>query len=268
VIRRVLLVTAFAAGLAAVAVAATGRSPRTRTVEVSDTALEPATTAIGPGDSVAWLDTGRHSHRVTSDNGTWKALVLRPKQGATVTFPRIGTYHYHVDGRRKGIVQVKVVVVRPPSASASNGEQWTGSFRSDGIVVGTGQTCSATWTGTVRFTVTTKGKVSGTGKASMSNPACSVKLPSPEASRVTFTIGGLETWDTTGTWLRLVMHPLTVTPPGYDAGGFLLHFGKRGEGIPLDLPVVDGKVNARVFKQIAGANSTVTLDDRFVLSLG
>jgi plastocyanin len=272
VFRRALLVAALAAGVVAVAVGAAARTPRTRTVEVADASLKPTPATIGIGDSVTWLNTGRRKHRVISDTSAWTALSLAPKQGGTVKFSRVGTYRYHVDGRRQGIVKVEVARAVPPPKLPPGVDTWSGTFRSEGTVVGTGQTCSATWKGTLRITVSRSWKLAGRGSATMSAPACSVKLPAAEVSRVTFTLDGVETWETTGGWLEVAMHPLTVTPAGYDAGGFLVHFGSRGEGIPLALAVgsegANYRVDSRVYVVYPSANTKVTLDDHFQLKLG
>ena len=202
-----------------------------------------------------------------SDTRAWPAFTLLPGSRRTVRFAKPGLYRYRVDGRLRGSILVVTANGggnRPGGGEASGKETWRGTIVSDDTNAGTGQTCSATWRGTLAFTVT-RGTLNGSGEASLSGtPSCSVKLPTPELQRVTFTVTGTEQAGAAATTLRLLMHPRTVRPSGlvYDAGGFLLHFGKRGEGVPFVLPVHGRKVAASVKRTVGN----VTLDDRFVLT--
>ena len=143
--RGALLVAIVAATGGTVILAAT---PQKRTVTVGDSSLKPASVTIAVGGSVTWLDSGRRSHRITSDTRAFPAISLAPASRHTVGFNRTGRYRYHVDGRRKGLV---IVVAR-----AAGGEAWSGTFESHGTNDGTdrgGQICTATWKGTLAFTV-------------------------------------------------------------------------------------------------------------------
>jgi plastocyanin len=245
--------------LSGTAVALAGSAPRSRTVQIGDAVLKPGTATVVVGGSVTWLDSGKKAHRVTSDTRAFPAFSLAPGKRHMVRFKRTGRYRYHVDGKRKGLV----VVVAAETAGAAS---WSGSIESHGVVVGA-QTCSASWKGTLRFTVS-GGKLDGSGEAALSDtPTCSEKLGTPPIDHVTFTTDGTETTGPAGTTEQLLMHPTKVEPiPGYDEGGFLLHFGNKGEGLPLTLPVTGNRIDVQLKKTVPLSNSTATLADHFVLT--
>jgi plastocyanin len=249
-----------AAALAAGAVLATpaaGVAAQLRFVMVLDTSLKPSTVTVPIGGSPVWLNVGRRSHRITSDTNAWPAFALLRGKRHSIRFTRTGRYRYRVDGKRKGLI---IVVALSTPGGNTGGETWAGTFTSADTNVGTAQTCHATWRGKLTFTIS-GGRLGGNGDAFLSStPSCSVKLATPEISRVTFTLSGKKTAPT----IRLLMHPKTIHPshaPVYDAGGFLLHFGTRGEGVPFVLRINGANVDADVTKTVAN----VTLRDHFRL---
>ncbi|HZR92854.1 MAG TPA: hypothetical protein VFA44_10685 [Gaiellaceae bacterium] len=141
--------------------------------------------------------------------------------------------------------------------------KWTGTVDGAGTVAGA-QTCTGTWQGSIEFTVTGS-TVTGDGQVDLGSFSCSVKLPTPDVEHVDFTLTGTKEETAGQTHFRLLMHPKAISPAGYDPSGFLLHFGQAGEGIPLVLTPSGNRIDQRLTSSVATSNSTVTLDDHFVL---
>lgn len=146
---------------------------------------------------------------------------------------------------------------------------WSGTLDGNGVVAGT-QTCSGTWQG--KLTLSVAGTtVTGSGSVDVGNPACSLKLPTPDLAHVDFTLTGTKDSTTSGdTRFTLFMHGQSVSPSGsfYDPSGFLLHFGQANEGIPLVLIASGGRIDQKIENTVPIQNATVTLSDHFVLKSG
>ena len=157
------------------------------------------------------------------------------------------------------------------SAPRAAGVKWKGTIDGNGKDVGTAQTCTGTWRGTVEFTVTGS-TVSGSGQVDLGSPSCTVKLPTPDIKRITFTLTGTKDSTPTGeTRFRLFLHPKSISPsvaPIYDPSSFEAHFGQKGEGILLVLTGTGNRIDQRITKTVRYSGATVTLRDHFVLGNG
>jgi len=261
--RLVALGTVLAASCVAVGLAAAD-SPVGRTVQVGDGLLTPATVAVLVGGTVTWQDTGKQPHRVVSSARAWAPFTVRPGKLRTVKFPRTGRFRYRVDGKVPGLV----LVVAQGGGVVESGGKWSGSFTSDGQIMGE-QTCGAHWKGTISLTIKS-GKLTGSGEAKQSGKQyCSVKLPPSNLADVTFTADGSASRPPAVpvAEFNMRMHPRTVSPLGaYDPGGFLLHFGLRGEGLPIVLYQLSPNALGTVFVEAREVvSTTVVLYDDFEL---
>ncbi|HST24830.1 MAG TPA: hypothetical protein VLJ76_02470 [Gaiellaceae bacterium] len=218
------------------------------------------------GGSVTWSNTGKQPHRIASDSRAWRNFTLKPAGRQTIAFKRAGRFFYHRDGIEAGLV-----VVGGGGGGGAGGKPiaekaWVGTFTSNGTSAGT-QTCGAHWSGTLQFTIDA-GKVKGRGEALQTGRLyCTVKLAT-QVKHVTFTVDGTEeTPAGEAPSLELHMHPLRVEPlPSYDAGGFLLHFGQRGEGEPIRVVQYEpGKIGGDWTLIAIYGKTTVGLDDRYEL---
>jgi plastocyanin len=165
VVGRVSLAAALAVSSAAVALAAA--PPRSRTVQVRDASLKPATATVAVGGSVTWRNRGRKSHRITSDTRAWAGFALKPTNGHTVKFERAGRYRYHVDGKRRGVV---IVVAAPANRPVA----WVGTIDSQTSrqYSGNAGSCTDAWHADLAFTVTA-GTIEGSGQATLTaGPDC------------------------------------------------------------------------------------------------
>jgi plastocyanin len=78
-------------------------------VGVSDNTFRPPTLTVLPGTTVRWVNSGRHTHTVTSDDGRWDSGDIPPGGSYTATFQQPGTYPYHCRHHKgmQGTVVVK-----------------------------------------------------------------------------------------------------------------------------------------------------------------
>jgi len=70
-------------------------TPKMWSVAIEDFYFEPADAAIQPGDTITWVNEGKHPHTVTSDDGQFDSEVLNPGESFTVTFPEAGNFPYY-----------------------------------------------------------------------------------------------------------------------------------------------------------------------------
>jgi len=156
------------------------------------------------------------------------------------------------------------------STPRAAGVQWKGTIVGDGRDVGY-QTCTGTWKGTLEFTVTGS-TVKGSGQVNLGSPSCTIKLPTPDMTRITFTLTGTKDSTPTGrTRFRLFLHPKSISPavaPVYDPSSFEAHFGRKGEGILLVLTGTGSRIDQRITNTVKSPGITVTLRDHFVLGNG
>ena len=143
---------------------------------------------------------------------------------------------------------------------------WSGTLDGNGVVAGTAQSCSASWSGKLQFDVAGT-TLSGTGSVDITNQACSVKLPTPFVQHVEYTLTGTRSSEKSGdTRFTLFIHGQSISPEGYDPSGFVAHFGQTNEGIPLVLTETGGRIDQTVANTLSiGSGTTVTLNDHFVL---
>jgi plastocyanin len=64
-------------------------------VGVADNSFEAETVLVPVGATIQWTNTGKHTHTITADDGSWSSKELRPNGTYRQTFARPGTYAYH-----------------------------------------------------------------------------------------------------------------------------------------------------------------------------
>lgn len=67
----------------------------TITVEAYDNYFQPTTLNIQPGTTVRWVNRGRHTHTVTSNDRRWDSGDIKPGATWSGTFRHPGTYNYY-----------------------------------------------------------------------------------------------------------------------------------------------------------------------------
>jgi plastocyanin len=81
-----------------------------RTVALYDNYFQPSQITVAAGTTVRWVNSGRHQHTVTSDDGLWDSGELLSGSSYARTFTAPGTYPYHCAihaGEMRGVVIVK-----------------------------------------------------------------------------------------------------------------------------------------------------------------
>lgn len=88
----VLLVTAAAADVAAVAAAAP--KPAVAAIDIRDFAYRPAALTVARGAAVRWVNRDEETHTVTSATGAFTSAGLEHEDVFEQRFTRPGTYRY------------------------------------------------------------------------------------------------------------------------------------------------------------------------------
>jgi len=110
--RRLIVVLAAGAGLAAVAVAGAA----TVTVGIAKDGFRPAAVTITAGDTVTWRNRDTVPHQVVAENGSFASPVIAPGRAYSFTFRAAGTFRYRdaLEPAERGRVVVRGA---PPSVS-------------------------------------------------------------------------------------------------------------------------------------------------------
>ena len=80
-----------------------------RSVSIEDYYFNLADVGVEPGTTIMWINNGRHSHTVTSDDGQFDSGLLRPGDSFMVTFEGSGTLTYHCELHAPMVGSVTVV---------------------------------------------------------------------------------------------------------------------------------------------------------------
>jgi plastocyanin len=74
-----------------------GMQPRQASVTVNakDDTFDPANVTIQPGQTVRFMNNGKHVHTVTSNDNKFDSGDIPPGRAFDVTFMSPGTYKYH-----------------------------------------------------------------------------------------------------------------------------------------------------------------------------
>jgi plastocyanin len=86
------------------------RPTTTISVGTYDNYFEPKTINVQPGTTVRWVNYGKHTHTVTSNDGRWDSGDIPPGAAYSVTFQTPGTYSYYCRHHTKDNMQGAIVV--------------------------------------------------------------------------------------------------------------------------------------------------------------
>ena len=70
-------------------------TPNVWSVSIEDFYFEPANAAVQPGDTIMFINEGKHPHTVTADDGSFDSGTLQPGQSFSHTFQNPGVVTYH-----------------------------------------------------------------------------------------------------------------------------------------------------------------------------
>ena len=99
----------------------------TTRVTVSDVGVDPVEACVRKGGKVLWVNTGARSHRITVDQRTWPAFTLAAGKSKSITFARIGTRPYRMDGTAVGVVNVRTTCAAPAGSGGATPGTGTGT---------------------------------------------------------------------------------------------------------------------------------------------
>jgi hypothetical protein len=139
-------------------------------ITVSAAGPKPGLAKAGVAKPVTWINATGARHRVVWSGGRFPTFTLSPHGRHTLHFATAGRYPYMVDGSKRGAV---LVSAGGATSGGSNGKgkplptKWSGLYRSDAASNGGSgyQACSASWAGTLHFTVGSGGSITGSGVA-------------------------------------------------------------------------------------------------------
>jgi plastocyanin len=89
------------------------------TVSAYDDYFQPATITVAPGTTVRWINYGRHTHTVMSNDGRWNSGDIQPGASYAATFTQPGTYSYHCCHHRP---EMQGTVIVSPVGTAPSGQ--------------------------------------------------------------------------------------------------------------------------------------------------
>lgn len=79
------------------------------TVNITDSAFNPAKTSIRVGQTVEWTNGDERDHQVSADKGAFKSGTIKPGASFSHKFDKAGEFKFHcpLHPRAKGTISVK-----------------------------------------------------------------------------------------------------------------------------------------------------------------
>lgn len=88
----------------------------TVSVKITATGFSPKTVTVNQSDTVKWTNADKVNHQLVANNGAFASPIIRPGQAYSFTFTTAGTFHYH-DALHPTLTGTVVVKGPPPSVT-------------------------------------------------------------------------------------------------------------------------------------------------------